>query len=345
MKIFLEQENKKIVIGTTCIFIVFDVLLGLLHCIKYGGVSIGILGLSFAMEIIAILSYICYMRSQNRKIEYAINQIEAYLDGNHDVRLDSDYEGNLNRLFHQINMLATILDAHAQKELREKEFLKDTISDISHQLKTPLAALNIYNGLLQSEVGELQEIKEFADLSEQELDRIDTLVQNLLKMTRLDAGVIQMRKYDCNLSELMNEIEMRFQYRAKVEQKSLTFDGKESISLYCDPEWMAEAISNIVKNALDHTETEHSIAVNWKKYGNSIQIEVSDTGHGIHPEDLPFIFKRFYRSRFSQNTSGIGLGLPLAKALIEANGGVIEVESLQEKGTTFLLSFSIPTKL
>lgn len=98
------------------------------------------------------------------------------------------------KLFHSVNTLATVLNAHAQKELEGNEFLKNTISDISHQLKTPLAALNIYNGILQEEAEEFPAIQEFVTLSEQELDRIETLVQNLLKITRLDAGYMVMEK-------------------------------------------------------------------------------------------------------------------------------------------------------
>ncbi len=108
-------------------------------------------------------------------MEQAILQINAYLDGDCNARIECDNEGELYRLFHSINSLAAVLNAHADNELREKEFLKNTISDISHQLKTPLAALNIYNGLLQDEDIEVSSVKEFAGLSEQELDRIETL--------------------------------------------------------------------------------------------------------------------------------------------------------------------------
>ena len=107
-------------------------------------------------------------------MEQAILQINAYLDGDRNARIECDNEGELYRLFHSINSLAAVLNAHADNELREKEFLKNTISDISHQLKTPLAALNIYNGLLQDEDIEVTSVKEFAGLSEQELDRIET---------------------------------------------------------------------------------------------------------------------------------------------------------------------------
>jgi signal transduction histidine kinase len=122
-----------------------------------------------------------YFQRQSALLEQAVQQIQSCLDGNPDARLGCDREGELYRLFHSVNALAAVLSAHADNEQREKHFLKNTIADISHQLKTPLAALNIYNGLLQDEAVSPSEVKEFADLSEQELDRIETLVQNLLK--------------------------------------------------------------------------------------------------------------------------------------------------------------------
>lgn len=223
--------------------------------------------------------------------------------------------------------------------------MKNTIADISHQLKTPLAALNIYNGLLQDEAVSPSEVKEFADLSEQELDRIETLVQNLLKITRLDAGSVVLEKKNENVAEMVQDIARQYNYRAEQEQKKLVLSGSEAVTLWCDRDWMQEAVDNLVKNALDHTKSGDTIQVEWNALPSMVQIKVRDNGSGIHPEDLYHIFKRFYRSRFSQDTQGIGLGLPLAKAVVEAHHGTIEVDSELGNGTTFTLNFPIPTKL
>ena len=222
---------------------------------------------------------------------------------------------------------------------------KNTISDISHQLKTPLAALNIYNGLLQDEAEELPSIKEFATLSEQELDRIETLVQSLLKITKLDAGSIVIEKSMESVADMMQDVEQHFAYRARQEQKEILLSESEDISLLCDRDWLIEAIDNIVKNALDHTANGDTVRIEWKALSNAVQISIKDNGYGIHPEDLHHIFKRFYRSRFSKDKQGIGLGLPLAKAIIEAHSGSIEVDSELGRGTTFTMNFLISTKL
>ena len=131
--------------------------------------------------------------------------------------------GNCYRLFHEVNSLAAILNAHAESEARSKTFLKHTISDISHQLKTPLAALNIYNGLMQQEADASPAIREFAALSEQELDRIEALVQSLLKIAKLDAGTIVFEKELQNISEMMSDLERRFSCQAEQEGKHLVF--------------------------------------------------------------------------------------------------------------------------
>lgn len=291
-----------------------------------------------------LIACLWYLHRQNQLLQDATDKIAAYLDGDTGARIDCNEEGELYRLFHMVNTLAAVLNAHADNGQREREFLKHTISDISHQLKTPLAALNIYNGLLQEEPSP-EEVQQFAALSEQELDRMETLVQNLLKITRLDAGSIVFEQEDVPLADLLREVQHQFAYRAQQEEKTLTLAGEDDVLLHCDRTWMREALGNLVKNALDHTASGDTICIRWTQAASLLQIKVQDNGSGIHPEDLPHIFKRFYRSRFSQDTPGIGLGLPLAKAIVDAHGGTIEVDSTLHRGTTFILNFRIPTKL
>lgn len=292
-----------------------------------------------------LASCIRYFLQQERTLEEAQAQINALLSGDCTARISCDEDGELFKLFHSVNTMAAVMAAHANKETQAKEFLKNTIADISHQLKTPLAALNIYNGLLQGEAADLPNIREFADLSEQELDRIETLVQNLLKITRLDAGTLVTQKALENVGDMMGEIEQHFSYRARQEQKTLQFSGPETTMLFCDREWFMEAVSNLAKNALDHTKSGDTVSISWRELPSQVRITVTDTGSGIHPEDIYHIFKRFYRSRFSKDTQGVGLGLPLAKAIIEAHDGMIQVDSTLGRGSVFTVSLPIPTKL
>ena len=345
MKIFANKEIKKLFLAVSVIWVASLLLTQGFLWLCYQRFSLFLL-LVFVLAGGAILAVGCsYFKKQNQVMEQAVSQLQAYLDGDHNARIECDEEGELYRLFHTVNSMAAVLNAHADNELREKEFLKNTISDISHQLKTPLAALNIYNGLLQDGDMELSAVKEFADLSEQELDRIETLVQNLLKITKLDAGAIVLEKATENVADMMRDIELHFAYRARQEKKEIILSGSDHLSLFCDRDWLNEAIDNIVKNAFDHTECGATIRVAWKELPSGVQIVITDNGCGIHPEDIHHIFKRFYRSRFSKDTQGIGLGLPLAKAIIKAHGGLIEVESELGIGTSFIMNFPIPTKL
>ena len=345
MKIFANKEIKKLFLSVSVIWVVSLLLIQGFLWLRYQQFSLFLLLVS-VLAGTSILAVCCsYFRKQNQIMEQAVSQINAYLDGNRNARIECDYEGELYRLFHSVNSLAAVLNAHADNELREKEFLKNTISDISHQLKTPLAALNIYNGLLQDKDIEVSSVKEFADLSEQELDRIETLVQSLLKITRLDAGAIVLEKTAENVADMMRDIELHFAYRARQEKKEIILSGSDHLSLFCDRDWLNEAIDNIVKNAFDHTESGATIRVAWKELPSGVQIVITDNGCGIHPEDIHHIFKRFYRSRFSKDKQGIGLGLPLAKAIVEAHNGTIEVDSELGIGTTFTMNFLIPTKL
>ena len=345
MKILVNRKIKRLFLYVLSAVAIFTVASVLMICLglKNAALYVTIAAVLMTLIIFAVLYW--YFRDQSKTMNDAIAQIREYIAGNRNARIECDDEGDLYRLFHEVNSLVTILNAHAENEGRAKTFMKDTISDISHQLKTPLAALNIYNGLMQQEVNDSPELKEFTSLSEQELDRIENLVQDLLKITKLDAGTITLEKAPQNIADMMGYIERHFSYQAQQQGKTLILSGNEEVTLVCDQTWLIEAISNIVKNAFDHTKAGATIRLTWRAFASMVQITVSDNGSGIHPEDLPHIFKRFYRSRFSKDTQGIGLGLPLAKAIIEDHNGTIEVNSTLGVGTTFTINFLNPTKL
>lgn len=345
MKIFTNKNIKALFCAVSVCILIFVLIFVLLMIfeVKHTAVLIFICGIALFFAVFTALYR--YFTEQNKILKNAQKQISEYISGNRDARIECDDEGEMNKLFHEINSLASILNAHAQKENRSKEFLKNTISDISHQLKTPLAALNIYNGIMQDSTTDLSEIKEFTALSEKELDRIEALVQTLLKITKLDAGTIAVDRKNENVYEILEDIKKRFSLRAKQEDKPLVLTGDASAMLFCDRVWLAEAVQNIVKNALDHTSKGDKISIECKNLSSIMQITIKDTGSGIHPEDLHHIFKRFYRSRFSKDTQGIGLGLPLAKSIVEAHNGTIEVDSELGRGTTFTINFLITTKL
>ncbi len=345
MKILVNRKIKKLFCSVLLLIAVFTLLSAAFIILKDENAAPCILVCSLCMSIAILAIGYRYFKEQNAIMENASEQIKKYISGNQNARIECNDEGELYRLFHEVNSLVSILNAHAENEGKSKKFLKDTISDISHQLKTPLAALNVYNGILQEEAKDFPTIKEFIAFSEQELDRIETLVQNLLKITKLDAGTIVIEKAEESISEMMKSIDRQFSFRARQEGKEITLSGGDDINLLCDRNWLLEAISNLVKNSLDHTKKGDVIHIEWKQFASVVQVIIKDNGTGIHPEDLHHIFKRFYRSRFSKDTQGIGLGLPLTKAIVQAHNGTIEVDSELGIGSTFTINFLIPTKL
>lgn len=343
MKILTSKHIRILFCGALALILLFC-LLSLFFFQKMpaqAALCIFLCGLFLSAGILILNLF--YFYRQNRIMEQAVQKLQEYRSGNAASRIECDEEGELYRLFHEVNTLVSALNAHAEHEQAEKIFLKNTISDISHQLKTPLAALNIYNGILKDDCSDAPTVREFANLSEQELDRIDILVKNLLKITKFDAGTITLQKRPEQVSELMECVQKHFSFRAGAEKKQLLLSGDEEITLLCDREWLLEALDNIVKNALDHTKPGDRIRMEWSRSASVVQIVIKDNGCGIHPEDLYHIFKRFYRSRFSKDTQGLGLGLPLSKAIVEAHGGTIEVDSELNRGSSFMIL--IPTKL
>lgn len=345
MNIFTNKDIKNlfITIGLICLSLFLLIQLSLGYFPDTSGFIVAVLSVLACVSILAA----CFMffRKQERAIDYALVQINRFLSGDTDVRISCDSEGNLYKLFHAINSLAASLSSHASNEQRTKEFLKDTISDISHQLKTPLSALCVYNSIIQDEETESDSIREFASKSEKEIDRLETLVQNLLKLTRLDAGSIIIEKKSEKIADMMDVACQRFEYRTHAEHKTLELSGPAGTVLCCDRDWIIEAVANLIKNSLDHTSQGCHISVEWRSLPAVTQITVRDDGCGIHPEDIHHIFKRFYRSRFSKDKQGAGLGLPLTKSIVEAHGGSITVDSTLGRGSSFVMSFLNLTEL
>ena len=253
--------------------------------------------------------------------------------------LTSPMQGTMERLFGTVDRLAAALKAKGESEKKAKEFLKDTISDISHQLKTPLAALMMYQEILESEPENSDTVREFASKMGASLQRMEQLIQSMLKITRLDSGSIVFERRDILVTELIDRAIRDLQTRADQEGKTIQIEGKPEERLLCDPEWTSEALGNLVKNALDHTAAGGHIRIAWSRTPAMLQIRVSDNGNGISSEDIHHIFKRFYRSRHTLDAPGIGLGLPLAKSIVEGQGGVITVQSTPGEGATFTVSF------
>lgn len=298
-----------------------------------------LLGMLFFWTVLLISGTMVFLYRRERLYKKSESIIKNYIDGNYTVHLSQSNEGTIYQLLSSVDQLATMLQAKNDTEQKIKEFLKSTISDISHQLKTPLAALMMYQEIIESEPDNPETVKEFSLKIGTALKRIEQLIQAMLKITRIDAGSISFEKSNYSISNILNHAISELTTRANNEKKEIIIDGNSEQMLYCDIEWTSEAIGNIIKNALDHTDMGGKITISWKRTPAMVRILITDNGQGIAPEDIHHIFKRFYRSKKSSDSQGIGLGLPLAKAIIEGQGGILSVHSESLQGTTFTLSF------
>ena len=293
----------------------------------------------FLWTLLLFLGTMLFLYHRERLYKKSENIIKDYIDGNYTVHLPQSNEGNIYQLLASVDQLATMLQAKNNTEQKTKEFLKNTISDISHQLKTPLSALVMYQEIIENEPDNPETVREFSLKSGTALKRIEQLIQSILKITRIDAGSIYFEKSNYSIPDILSHAISELTTRANNEKKEIVINGDLEQMLYCDIEWTGEAIGNIVKNALDHTDAGGKITISWERTPAMIRIFITDNGHGITQEDIHHIFKRFYRSKNTSDSQGIGLGLPLAKAVVEGQGGILSVQSERLQGTTFTLSF------
>ncbi len=291
----------------------------------------------FLLSFLLLGGTYLFLSKRERLYTQASSILNNYLSGDYSLCLPQAREGSVYRMFSCIDRLATMLQAQNENEQRSKIFLRNTISDISHQLKTPLAALSMYQEIMGNEPENPDVIQEFTSKSEASIRRMEQLIQSMLKTTRLDTGNIVFEKHRYRLEELVLQSLNDLSVRAKDEGKEIVTEGSPEDTLVCDFSWTCEAIGNLVKNALDHTEKGGIIRVIWDVSPVACRISVSDDGNGIAPEDIHHIFKRFYRSRKSQDTQGIGLGLSLTKSIVEGQGGTVTVKSIPGEGAEFVI--------
>ncbi len=289
--------------------------------------------------VLLLLAAIRFFNKREQTYSMASKIIKEYAEGDFSNHLPRAESGMLYSLFSSIDQLATALQAKNETEQVSKEFLKNTISDISHQLKTPLAALSMYNEIIIDEPDNIETVTNFSGKTNHALGRMEQLIQALLKITKLDAGNILFEKKRCTVKEIVNQAKESLDTRAQRENKQLIISGSPEDMITCDFVWTIEAIGNLIKNALDHTSSGGHVWISWEQSPALLHLTVRDDGAGIVPEDIHHIFKRFYRSKNSLDTQGVGLGLPLAKSIIEGQGGILSVQSMQGQGTTFTVSF------
>lgn len=277
-----------------------------------------------------------YFYKRIRRISVAAKKV---LDGEYDISISEEREGDFSKLANSFNSMRNVIRNNLKELRSEKRFLVDLLSDISHQLKTPLSSLIIYNDIMISKELSKEQRNEFLARNKNQLYRMNWLITNLLKLAKLDAKAIEFDKEVQSLNETVQESVEALECKALEGDISIVFNDDEEVMLDHDRLWLEEALNNIIKNGIEHTKPGGRININLMENPMYKKIVIEDNGEGINEEDLPNIFKRFYKARTSKKNDSVGIGLALSKSIVEAHGGSIEVESTLNEGTKFSIIF------
>lgn len=285
---------------------------------------------------IVILSY-------NKKREEKISDINSYIgkvnSGNYELKIEENGEDELTKLRNELYKTTVLLRETAENSEKEKTNLSNSLTDISHQLKTPLTSIRIMIDNIQNnpDMDEKTRNEFIEDISKQ-IDWISSLVISLLKLAKFDAGSIVMRDEEINVKKLIQNIISNLAILIDIKDIKIEENISKQITLFADYNWQLEALTNIIKNCVEHSFDGGKIKIEAESNSVFTKIIITDEGEGIEKKDLNRIFERFYKSAKSSENS-IGIGLALAKTIIEKERGYIKVESEVGKGTKFEIKY------
>lgn len=290
-----------------------------------------------AIIIITIL-YLNNLRKFYKKIDMINLYINDVLNDNYTLNIREYEEGTFSSLKNDVYKITNKLKKQSENLMNDKKYLEQTLSDISHQLRTPLTSMNMINNFLYDDNLDKEIKKEFLNKNSIQLDRIEWLVTSLLKLSRLESGTIKLKKEKINVNKLINSAIEPLKIPMELKNQTLLIDVNKKIYITADYNWTVESIVNVIKNAHEHTNENGIIKIKACDNPLYVLITIEDNGEGINPKDINHIFERFYKSS-SNNKESIGIGLNMSKNIIDRQNGEISVKSEFGKYTKFYIKF------
>ena len=280
-----------------------------------------------------------YFRKRDKKINQITQSINQIKNKNYEFDINENSEDELSNLKNELYKITVMLKEESEISKKGKDNLKMSVEDISHQLKTPLTSITIMLDNLKDNphMDENTKQKFIFEISKQ-VDWINWLVVSMLKLSKLDANVVQFYHENIPVKKLLNEIIKNLEIPIEIKNQQIVIEGNENASFVGDYKWQLEAITNILKNCIEHNPYNGKIAISYEENSLFTKITIKDEGEGIAKEDLKHIFERFYKSQNSSENS-VGIGLALAKNIIEKNNGMISCKSELNKGTEFVIKY------
>lgn len=327
----MKMNDKEIRI----VFIVSSVLTVVLSIIcAFFSKICAVLCLTLGIILTMIFAVVTKRRYKN------LNDLNDYLSlvckGIYDMNIDDNTEGELSILKNNLYKVITLLQSQNEYLKNDKLYLADSIADISHQLKTPLTSMMMMCELLENEENP-EKRQEFVAVINNQLSKMKWLITNILKISKLDADATEFKREEVSISKVLDDSLKPFVLTAELKNIAIQ-NGANDFVFNGDESWTVEAVSNIVKNCLEHTNDGGKIIISSDSTNLYNKLTISDNGCGIAEEDLPHIFERFYHGKNSSKDS-VGIGLALAKTVFEKENASVSVESEQGRGSVFEIRF------
>jgi signal transduction histidine kinase len=296
-------------------------------------VLIGIFGIA------SLSIFMRYVLIQEKELKEINEYIKEVNNKNYSLKIEDNKDGELSRLRNELYKTTVILREAAENSEEEKEKLSIAIADISHQLKTPLTSIRIMLDNISDNPDMPQEIREdfIQDISKQ-VEHMSSLVISLLKIAKFDAGTIKMENEEIDAKKLIDSVINNLAILIEIKEIEVITKIDEKAIFIADYKWQQEALTNILKNAIEHSQPKSNIYIIVENTSIFLEIKIKDEGQGIEQKDLKHIFERFYKAK-NCNEDSIGIGLSLAKTIIEQNNGYIKATSEVGKGTLFEIKY------
>lgn len=283
-------------------------------------------------------AYIWYQWNQDRKLKELDQYLLAVLAGNYNLDIRDYEDGILSSLKNDVYKMSVLLKEDKEHALEQQKYLESVLSDISHQLRTPLTSMYVMNDLLSDGKMRGNRKKEILSKNRTQLERIEWLITTLLKMSRIDAGTVTFKREKVNTKDLIKQALEPINIPIELKKQTVLIVGDKKSTVILDKKWTTEAFVNLLKNAHEHTPVGGMIIIKITDNPLFTEFLIQDNGSGIAKEDLPHIFERFYKGKNSSSES-IGIGLNMSKTIIQKENGTIMVDSVEGKGTMFTIRF------
>ena len=298
---------------------------------------------SIGVSVILLLIIVnIYYHSRNQKIQEIIKYIEAINNKNYDLKIAENTEDDLSNFRNELYKIAIMLKEQASQSINDKKALQTSLEDISHQLKTPLTSISIMlDNIRENPNMDEHTRQEFIYEISRQINWINWLVISLLKLSKLDSNTAVFVQKEIKVEDLINNVVKNLAIPIDIKQQNVIVNGSSDVMFVGDYNWQLEALTNIVKNCIEHTVENKNIYINWEENNFYTKIAIKDEGVGIDKKDVKHIFERFYKGKNSSENS-VGIGLALAKSIIEKDNGYIICVSELGRGTTFEIKYMKP---